>query len=108
MSETKKYQKYKRKYEKIMDARFIITHVVFREYVSSNDWYYQNVPEETQDRISKSFEQFIKSIIDIDDMETLSVGQICSEYIFPLTEHVIKVEEDKLRESNKSEEIPDD
>lgn len=72
-------------------------------YISYNHCYYFEIPTASRRRLDNAFTRLIKSIIDIDDMELLSIGQIFLKHILPLAKHALRVEECKLSESRKNQ-----
>ena len=85
------------------EMRFEVLYDIFNRALSDT-YYYPLFSTESHCRLDKAFKRLIKSIIDIDDMELLSIGKILFRYILPLARHAIRIEECKLCESKKNQE----
>ena len=83
--------------------RFDVLYDLLSRYISYNHYYYFEIPTKSRCRLDNAFKRLIKSIIDIDDMELLSIGQIFLKHILPLAKHMLRVEECKLSESKKNQ-----
>ena len=94
----------KNKHKMGPEMRFEVLYDLLSRYISYNHCYYIEFPTETRYRLDRAFKRFIKSIIDIDEMELLSIGKILFRYILPLAKHAIRIEECKLCESRKNQE----
>ncbi len=86
------------------EMRFEVLYDLLSRYISYNHCYYIEFPTETRYRLDRAFKRLIKSIIDIDEMELLSIGKIFFRCILPLAKHAIRIEECKLCESKKNQE----
>ena len=85
------------------EMRFEVLYDIFNRALSDT-YYYPRFSTKSHCRLDKAFKRLIKSIIDIDDMELLSIGKILFRYILPLAKHAIRIEECKLCESKKNQE----
>lgn len=85
------------------EMRFEVLYDIFNRALSDT-YYYPRFSTKSHCRLDKAFKRLIKSIIDIDDMELLSIGKILFRYILPLAKHAIRIEECKLCESRKNQE----
>lgn len=92
----------KNKHELGPEMRFEILYDLLDRSLSGTR-YYSQFPTETRCRIDKAFRRFIKSIIDMDDMEFLSIGKIFLSYVLPLMKHTLRIEEYKLLEGRKNQ-----
>ena len=85
------------------EMRFEVLYDIFNRALSDT-YYYPRFSTKSHCRLDKAFKRLIKAIIDIDDMELLSIGKILFRYILPLAKHAIRVEDCKLCESRKNQE----
>ena len=86
------------------EMRFEVLYDLLSRYISYTHCYYIEFPTETRYRLDRAFKRLIKSIIDIDEMELLSIGKIFFKGILPFAKDTIRVEECKLCKSRKNQE----
>ena len=86
------------------EMRFEVLYDLLSRYISCTHCYYIEFPTETRYRLDRAFKRLIKSIIDIDEMELLSIGKIFFKGILPFAKHAIRIEEGKLCKSKKNQE----
>ena len=86
------------------EMRFEVLYDLLSRYISCTHCYYIEFPTETRYRLDRAFKRLIKSIIDIDEMELLSIGKIFFKGILPFAKDTIRIEEGKLCKSKKNQE----
>lgn len=85
------------------EMRFEVLYDLLSRYISYTHCYYIEFPTETRYRLDRAFKRLIKSIIDIDEMEQLSIGKIFFKSILPFARDTIRLEECKLGKSRKNQ-----
>lgn len=84
------------------EMRFEVLYDLLSQYISYTHCYYIEFPTETRYRLDMAFKRLIKSIIDIDEMELLSIGKIFLS-ILSFAKDAIRIEKGKLCKSKKNQ-----